>query len=74
MTIAAFGFLLSFYTNTWIAQSGYLSAFGAMAGISTSIIILWVPLYVWGKRIRQATWHWRVVRYVHWDKDREVGE
>ncbi|KAH8760912.1 major facilitator superfamily domain-containing protein [Hyaloscypha finlandica] len=71
---SAFGFLLSFYTNPWIEQSGYVNAYGAMAGISAAVLIFWVPLYIWGKRVRHATWHWRVTSYVHWDEDREVGE
>ena len=72
--IAAFGFLLSFYTNPWIEKSGYLNAYGAMAGISAAVLIFWVPLYIWGKRVRHATWHWSITSYVHWDEDREVGE
>lgn len=71
---SAFGFLLSFYTNPWIEISGYLDAFGAMAGISAFILILWIPLYIWGKQIRHATWKWSITRYAHWDVDREVGE
>lgn len=71
---SAFGFLLSFYTNPWIEQSGYVNAYGAMAGISAAVLIFWVPLYIWGKRIRHATWNWGVTSYVHWDEDREVGE
>jgi len=27
-----------------------------------------------GKRIRHATWNWRLISYVHWDEDREVWE
>jgi MFS family permease len=71
---SAFGFLLSFYTNPWIEKSGYVNAYGAMAGISAAVLIFWVPLYIWGKRVRHATWHWSVTSYVHWDEDREVGE
>ncbi|KAI3400270.1 hypothetical protein diail_3651 [Diaporthe ilicicola] len=69
-----FGFLLSFYTNPWVDQSGYLNAYGAMAGISAGILILWVPMYLWGQRIRHVTWSWPVISYVHWNEDREVGE
>lgn len=43
---SAFGFLLSFYTNPWIEQSGYVNAYGAMAGISAAVLIFWVPLYI----------------------------
>lgn len=71
---SAFGFLLSFYTNPWIQESGYLNAYGAMAGISAAVLICWVPLYIWGKRVRHATWRWSITSYVHWDEDREVGE
>ncbi|KAK7432707.1 hypothetical protein QQZ08_000566 [Neonectria magnoliae] len=69
-----FGFLLSFYTNPWINISGYQNAFGAMAGISASVLVMWVPFYLWGKKIRHVTWHWPVISYIHWDDDREVGE
>lgn len=73
-SIAAFGFLLSFYTNPWIQKSDYLNAYGAMVGISAAVLLFWIPFYVWGKRIRHATWNWKVISYVHWDEDREVGE
>jgi hypothetical protein len=73
--LAVFGFLLSFYTNPWIAKSGYANAFGAMAGISGCIILMWIPMYIWGGRIRQVTWGWSFIRRLaHWHKDREVGE
>ena len=74
-TLAAlFGFLLSFYTNPWIDKSGYLDAYGAMAGIAAAVLIMWVPLYKWGIQLRHVTWHWPVISYIHWSDDREVGE
>ena len=69
-----FGFLLSFYTNTWVAQSGYLNAYGTMGAISAVVLLFWIPLFFWGKRIRHATWQWPVISYLHWSDDREVGE
>ncbi|PKS08467.1 hypothetical protein jhhlp_004850 [Lomentospora prolificans] len=69
-----FGFLLSFYTNPWVEKSGYINAYGAMGGIAAAVLILWVPLYIWGKALRHASWHWPILRYIHWDEDREVGE
>ncbi|KAM5351598.1 hypothetical protein ACJ41O_004321 [Fusarium nematophilum] len=69
-----FGFLLSFYTNPWINQSGYQVAYGTMAGIAGAVLVLWIPFYVWGKKIRHVTWNWPLVSYIHWDDDREVGE
>ncbi|KAK3394129.1 major facilitator superfamily domain-containing protein [Podospora didyma] len=69
-----FGFLLSFYTNTWVKQSGYQSAYGVMAAISAIVILFAIPLYFWGKKIRHATWKWPIISYIHWNDDREVGE
>jgi hypothetical protein len=72
---AAFGFLLSFYTNPWVAQAGYGRAFGTMAAISGAVQLLWVPMFFFGKRIRQRSWQWPFVRRLaHWAEDREVGE
>jgi hypothetical protein len=46
-----------------------------MAGISAAVLILWVPLYVYGKRIREASLKWPLIKnVVRWDLDREVGE
>ncbi|TRX97646.1 hypothetical protein FHL15_001401 [Xylaria flabelliformis] len=69
-----FGFLLSFYTNPWIEQVGYLNAYGTMAAISAGILLLWIPLYFWGGSLRHRTWRWKLISYIHWTKDREVGE
>ena len=75
ISTACFGFLLSFYTNPWIAKSGYTGAVGAMAGISGVVLLMWVPLYIWGRQIRMATLKWRLVQnLIGWDKDRETGE
>ena len=71
---AAFGFLLSFYTNPWIAGSGYVDAFGAMAGISAAVLLCWIPFYFFGKRIRHASVNWGIMKGVNWHLDREVGE
>lgn len=57
---AAFGFLLSFYTNPWIDKVGDTVAFGEMACIAGAI--------------RHCTWKWPVMeKYGHWGSDREVG-
>jgi hypothetical protein len=73
LPLAAFGFLLSFYTNPWIAEKGYSLAFGQMAAISGTVIVF--VFYFWGKPIRHYTWNWKIMkRYGHWDADREVGE
>jgi hypothetical protein len=73
-SIALFGFLLSFYTNPWINEVGYQSAYGSMAAIAAAVLVFWIPLFFWGKTIRHATWHWPVLSYIQWADDREVGE
>ena len=70
---SCFGFLLSFYTNPWIAETGYSVAFGTMAGIACGVLILWVPLYIWGRQIRLATLRWSLMtKTIGWNEDREV--
>ncbi|CUM67401.1 uncharacterized protein PRCAT00005095001 [Priceomyces carsonii] len=69
-----FGFLLSFYTNPWVNNYGYSKAYGEMAAISGILFLLTIPLYFWGKRIREWTHEWKLLSFVHWDIDREVGE
>jgi MFS family permease len=72
---SAFGFLLSFYTNTWVVESGYIRAYGAMAGISGALLLLFIPFYLFGHTIRAKSWKWPQIRkFVHWNEDREVGE
>jgi hypothetical protein len=69
-----FGFLLSFYTNPWVAKLGYSKAYGSMAGISAVVLVLWVPFFVYGKRIRVATHNAKYLQWVKWNLDRESGE
>lgn len=70
---SCFGFLLSFYANPWIQEIGYTKAFGSMAGISSAILMLWVPLYIWGKQVRRATMKWDLMtKTIGWNEDREV--
>ncbi|KAI1279918.1 major facilitator superfamily domain-containing protein [Xylaria sp. FL0933] len=69
-----FGFLLSFYTNPWVDEAGYMNAFGAMGAISAAVLLFWIPLYFWGSSLRHRTWKWRLISYIHWTSDREVGE
>jgi hypothetical protein len=69
-----FGFLLSFYTNPWIAQVGYSKAYGTMAGICGAILVLWIPFFFYGKRMRVFVHNWKYLQWVKWDEDRESGE
>jgi hypothetical protein len=71
---SAFGFLLGFDTNPWVDTHGYNVAYGEMAAICGGVLIFWIPLFIWGKTIRQKTLSWSVMNWVRWDVDREVGE
>ena len=43
---------MSYYVNNWIVVGGPMQMFGWFAGISAFVILLGVPLYIWGKRYR----------------------
>ena len=43
---------MSYYVNHWIAVHGPMQMFGSFAGISAFVILLAVPIYIWGKRYR----------------------
>lgn len=46
-----------------------------MAGISVAVLLFWIPLYIWGNRIREATLKWDLMtKTIGWSEDREVGE
>lgn len=68
---SAIGFLLSFYTNNWVASEGYQNAYGEMAAISAGLILFFIPLYIWGKKIRQDSLTWKATQYIKWDNDRD---
>ncbi|KAG9230816.1 MFS transporter [Amylocarpus encephaloides] len=65
------GFALSAYTNVWIAQQGQMMAFVEMGIITLFVLLLAVPLFVWGARLRRWSLGWRCVRFVDWDRGRE---
>ena len=71
---AAIMFLMGFYANPWVERDGYAGAFAAMAGICFFVLALWIPLYIWGRQIRRASFKWRLNALVHWNSDRETGE
>ncbi|KAK7427312.1 hypothetical protein QQZ08_006249 [Neonectria magnoliae] len=71
---SAFGFLLGFYTNPWVDKHGYDVAYGEMAAICGGVLIFWVPLFVLGKKLRQKTSSWGIMKHARWNIDREVGE
>jgi hypothetical protein len=54
---------MSYYVNNWIVTGGPMQMFGVFAGISAFVIILAVPLYVWGKRYRSFWSRHNLMRY-----------
>jgi MFS family permease len=53
MTFKNFFFYgMSYYVNNWLMVGGPMQMFGSCAGISAFVILLAVPVYIWGKRYR----------------------
>lgn len=57
--IVAFGFLYG--VVPWVTETGYINAFGAQAGIYVLIMLLAVPVIIFGKRLRHASATWKVI-------------
>lgn len=68
---AAVAFLLSFYTNPWIAEQGYLNMWGEFAAIATAVILLVFVFMFAGKAIRTKALQWRVIQAIKWHEDRD---
>ncbi|THX36089.1 MFS general substrate transporter [Aureobasidium pullulans] len=71
---AAFAFLIAFYTNSWLTADGPAVVYGTLAGIVFAWLALALPLYIWGKQLRQKSLDWKFIRLVQWDLNRETGE
>ena len=54
---------MSYYVNNWIVVGGPLQMFGVMAGISAFVILLGLPMYIWGKRYRSFWARHNLMRY-----------
>jgi hypothetical protein len=59
--IVGFGF--SYAVTPWIAAVGFQKAFGTMVAIHCAILLLGVPLYFHGKRIRHISAGWKVINW-----------
>ncbi|KAF2136898.1 uncharacterized protein K452DRAFT_258446 [Aplosporella prunicola CBS 121167] len=58
--IVAFGFLYAIVP--WVGRVGYTACFGTQAGIYVAVVVvLGVPLYVFGEKIRHRTARWRII-------------
>jgi hypothetical protein len=65
------GFGLSATTNTWIATSGLVIAMSEMAAITAFVLLLAIPMFFYGARLRKASLGWKVVGFVRWNEDRD---
>ena len=45
----------------WVEEDGYVNAFGTQAGIYVLVMVLGVPLVLYGQKIRHVTAGWRIV-------------
>lgn len=68
---AIIGFGLSATTNSWIASSGELVALSEMAAINAFVLLLAVPMFYYGAKLRRWSLGWRAVRFVAWEEARE---
>lgn len=68
---AIFGFIISFYTNTWVADQSYDKAFGEMAAISAALLMIGVLFYMRGKHIRQSIMRYNLYSSLRWNDDRD---
>ncbi|KAE8334010.1 major facilitator superfamily domain-containing protein [Aspergillus sergii] len=49
------GMLLSLYAADWIERQGPAPVFGEMMAIQVASILVAIPLFIWGKRLRSVT-------------------
>jgi len=56
-----FGFGFSYAVIPWITATGYVDTFVAMAFILFGLILFGLPLWYWGKKIRDVTARWKIV-------------
>lgn len=57
--VVAFGFLYG--VVPWVSEAGYIDAFGTQAGIYVAIMVLAIPLVLFGRRIRHRSGRWRII-------------
>jgi len=54
---------MSYYVNNWIATGGPMQMFGSFAAISAFVILMGIPVYIWGKRYRSFWSRHNLMRY-----------
>jgi hypothetical protein len=56
-----FGFCFSYAIIPWITARGYPHTFGTFAAIQFGVVLLGLPLWYYGKKIRHATANWKII-------------
>jgi hypothetical protein len=56
-----FSFGFGYGVIPWITAQGYQKSFGIMAAIQVGIVLLGLPLWYWGKQIREKSAMFRVI-------------
>lgn len=59
--VFAFGF--AYGVAPWIAASGYKNTFGTIAGINCGVMLLTVPMWYYGRRIRHISAKWKLISW-----------
>jgi hypothetical protein len=47
----------------WVTVWGYKKAYGTLAAIAFCAILLWVPLFFFGKKLRFASAKWKLIMW-----------
>ena len=59
--IISFGF--SYSVVPWVTAWGFKKAYGTLAAVTFGAILLWVPLFIFGKMLRFASAKWKVIMW-----------
>nr|POE56179.1 hypothetical protein CFP56_69132 [Quercus suber] len=57
--VVAFGFLYG--AVPWVTDSGYRDAFATQAGVFVFIMLLGIPLTIFGQQLRHITASWHII-------------
>ena len=58
-----FGFGFSYGVIPWITAWGFSHTFGTIAGIQFGVVLLGLPLWYFGKRLRHLTAKWKIIMW-----------
>ncbi|RBR10395.1 hypothetical protein FVER53590_25492 [Fusarium verticillioides] len=67
------GTILALYTTKWQEGTGVQNAFGQMVGLQYFLILIVVPMYMFGKRIRAWTATFGPAKYISFKRPNEIA-